>query len=174
MFKPAFDLARQNNLWITAHCAEIADEDDSTNILSFRPDRLGHMVILTPDIRQRLLSLQPPIPIEICPSSNFKTLGLNCHSEHPTVKQWLDSGYPFSINTDDTGVFGTSLSREYALVCEAFHFGNETVSQIAMDAVDQIFDAQIKDQLKDIFAEHIQSFLKKQQQQIILGEESTP
>jgi len=150
-FRPAFELARANNLSITMHCAEIDNTEDSKAILDFRPDRIGHMVAMSSEVELALLSIEPPIPIEICPSSNYKTLDLNSHRDHPTVKKWLMLGYPFSVNTDDTGVFGTSLSKELCIIAEAFHLDSEAVKQISLATVQHIFDRKLVPVLQDRF-----------------------
>ena len=43
---------------------------------------------------------QERTPIEICPSSNLKTLRLGCLADHPTLGRWLETSHPISINTD--------------------------------------------------------------------------
>lgn len=47
----------------------------------------GHLSLL----RER------PIPVELCPSSNMKTLELASHSQHPTLERFLQDRYPFSM-----------------------------------------------------------------------------
>jgi adenosine deaminase len=41
----------------------------------------------------------------------MKTLELASHSQHPTLERFLAAGYPFSLNTDDAGVFSTTCSK---------------------------------------------------------------
>ena len=43
---------------------------------------------------------QARTPIEICPSSNLKTLRLGRLTDHPTLGRWLKTSHPISINTD--------------------------------------------------------------------------
>ena len=52
-----------------------------------------------------------PIPIELCPTSNMKTLRLSSLAAHPTLRRWVEGGYPVSISTDDFGVFSTTASQ---------------------------------------------------------------
>ena len=52
-----------------------------------------------------------PIPIELCPTSNMKTLRLSSLAAHPTLRRWIEGGYPVSISTDDFGVFSTTASQ---------------------------------------------------------------
>lgn len=91
-FRPAFELARRSGLKVTVHCGEVADDADFLAVIAFRPERLGHAVVLGEEVRRTLLSLVPRIPIEICPTSNLLTLALAHHGEHPTVGDWLEEG----------------------------------------------------------------------------------
>lgn len=64
--------------------------------------------------------------IECNPTSNFKIGEINRYDQHPIHKfypykkspkrYWISS----SINTDDKGIFATSIEREYALIYAAF------------------------------------------------------
>ena len=99
-FLPCFEAARREGLLIAAHVGEIDHEADTDAILSFRPERLGHALLLTTAQKSRLST--KPIPIEICPTSNLKTLQLDNLQAHPTMAQWLRLSYPISISTDDS------------------------------------------------------------------------
>lgn len=64
------------------------------------------------------------IAIESNPTSNFKIGGIDRYDQHPIQKF-----FPYqknlgrtstSINTDDKGIFATSIEREYALIYAAF------------------------------------------------------
>lgn len=67
------------------------------------------------------------VAIECNPSSNIKIGEISRYDEHPILKFFnygLDTPYPrhdvaVSINTDDQGVFSTSLEREYSLMALA-------------------------------------------------------
>lgn len=67
------------------------------------------------------------ISIECNPSSNYKIGEMTRYDEHPIIKFFnsgLSTPYPphdiaVSINTDDQGVFSTSLEREYSLIALA-------------------------------------------------------
>jgi hypothetical protein len=50
--------------------------------------------------------------IEICPSTSYYLLGLRSYSDHPHIRKLLKSSYPFSLNTDDSGIFSTTISSE--------------------------------------------------------------
>lgn len=80
-------------------------------------------------IQQHLLEKieQRHIAIECNPSSNFKIGEMERYDQHPIVRFFnygLSTPYPrhdisVSINTDDQGVFSTSLEREFSLMALA-------------------------------------------------------
>ena len=46
---------------------------------------------------------RPPL-IEICPTSNYYTLNLKDHSEHPTLGSWIRNQYPIAVSTGESNV----------------------------------------------------------------------
>jgi adenosine deaminase len=42
-----------------------------------------------------------------------------------------DAGVPVTLNTDDPGIFGTSLCAEYELASREFGFGRKELEEIA-------------------------------------------
>jgi len=125
IFKEARELLK---LKITIHVAEIQNrEDESNTVLIFNPDRLGHALCLK---REHINVIEEQrIPIEICPTSNMKTLGLQSLSQHPTLKLWIKDNHPFCLSTDDAGVvFDTMPSNELALVANS---RNWSITQMA-------------------------------------------
>ena len=85
-------------------------------------------------VQEQLLSKieKKRIAIECNPSSNYKIGEMTRYDEHPILKFFnygLSTPYKrhdiaVSINTDDQGVFATSLEREYSLIAlamERFH-----------------------------------------------------
>lgn len=70
------------------------------------------------------------VPIEICPTSNLITLGHDSYDDHPFLSQWLAVDYPISINTDDRGIFNTSLTLELLRVKDDLGVGLADLVQI--------------------------------------------
>lgn len=50
--------------------------------------------------------------IEICPSTAYFLLGLHSYADHPHLRRFMSLHYPISINTDDSGIFSTTLTQE--------------------------------------------------------------
>ena len=57
--------------------------------------------------------------IEICPTTSYYLLGLKSFSDHPHIRKLIKHSYPFSINTDDSGLFSTSLTKEITHMFDA-------------------------------------------------------
>jgi adenosine deaminase len=51
----------------------------------------------------------------------------------------LDAGIPVSINTDNRTVSGISLSHEYEVLDNIFHFTEDELRRIYTDSVDVAF-----------------------------------
>ena len=73
------------------------------------------------------------IPLEICITSNVMTGVVGAVREHP-VRQLYDAGVPITLNTDDPGIFQTTLCAEYELAATLFGFGEEELRTIAENA----------------------------------------
>jgi len=180
-FEPCFALAKNAGLKSSIHCGEIPcavtlDEGnaatdfvfhEASDILAFRPDRLGHALLLTDAMFEELEKLPYKIPIECCPTSNVMTLELATHYEgdlvhglrrHPRLGKWLDSDYPISISTDDPGIFNTDPTMELLLVAEAFRMEDPLrIVRLIVNAVEHIFES---NSLKAEIQEAMINFMK--------------
>ena len=87
-----------------------------------------------------------PIPIELCPSSNMATLGLSNLENHPTAGALIRQRYPFAVCTDDSGVFSTTLSTEYAQLAVAFRLTKAEMAALAVRAAECIWR---KDEMRE-------------------------
>ena len=173
LFRPHFQRARDAGLRLTIHCAEIPCDckeqqqqqqaqayEEARAILEFAPDRIGHALLLPPDLMQRLFEQE--IPVETCPTSNVMTLELarnhadGTHltllqglAQHGNLRQWLDRKHPITIATDDPGVFGTTLTKEWWLVARTFDLPKEHFDNLASQSLEYAFcDEATKDAIE--------------------------
>ncbi|CAI5741384.1 unnamed protein product [Hyaloperonospora brassicae] len=171
--------ARDGGLKLAVHFAEHFDEDESSRILDFRPDRLGHACCLSEPLYAKMLALR--IPVEVCLTSNAHTLAryrneedCKCPSSandevpgpcmcgyalHPHKRllanergQERHGVYPMCLCTDDCGVLGTTLSLEYMRAAQAFGLSNARLSAIAQAPIESIFDQSQVPRLKALFS----------------------
>ncbi|PYT31692.1 MAG: adenosine deaminase [Acidobacteria bacterium] len=139
-FGEVFQFARSNGLRLTAHAGETAGPESIWGALRLGAERIGHGIRAIEDpVLMRHLRDQN-IPLEVCISSNVSTGAVNSLAEHP-VKRLYEASVPIVLNTDDPGIFDTTLRREYDLAAEAFGFSDQELRGIAENGFKYAFAA---------------------------------
>jgi len=99
------------------------------------------------------LKLEPRlrIPVEVCMSSNVICSTVPTYEKHHAGL--LHNKVPLILCTDDKGVFCCTLSGEYRIAAQTFHWDRETLFNIARDAVNHCFAREEeKDELRKLFS----------------------
>ncbi len=117
-FARFFEDARKAGLHTTIHTGEAPNPLsgkwilDAINILG--AERIGHGVqaINSPEVMQVLI--ERDIPLEVCPYSNYLTQAFNSYEAHP-LKKLIEAGVPVTLNSDDPGMFGSTLTDDYII-----------------------------------------------------------
>ena len=138
--RSVFEEARRCNLKVSIHTAETTSQTDTPEILDFKPDRLGHCNYLSDTEFQKIL--EDRIPVELCPSSNIHTMGLESVQDHHFGMFWKNR-HPICICTDDTLLLDTTLSKEYEMVRNGFGLSDQDVKEILGYAKESIFDKEV-------------------------------
>ncbi|KAF5339442.1 hypothetical protein D9611_009797 [Ephemerocybe angulata] len=122
LFDTFFAEARKAGLGITLHIAETLENtpEETLQLLSYRPDRLGHATFLNQEAMQ--IVMKDNAPIEICLTSNLLCKTATDLDNHH-IQQYLKCNHPVAICTDDTLPFRTNLLAEYALLFAARPLG---------------------------------------------------
>lgn len=104
-------------------------EGDKAAIYKIPRHIRGAYVSLIEKVQQQMLTRieRLHIAIECNPTSNYKIGEMERYDQHPILKFYnhgIQTPYPHhevsvSINTDDSGIFATSIDREYALMALA-------------------------------------------------------
>ena len=76
--------------------------------------------------------------MEVCLTSNVLTESVPSVESHH-LKDLLAANHPVCLCTDDTGVFNTSLSEEYAIAAEALSLSQQQLFDMAVAAVHHSF-----------------------------------
>lgn len=158
---PAFDYAARHQLPITIHAGEafgIASIEQAIDVCG--ANRIGHGVRIVDDID---VSDLPPklgavasylrdagVCFELCPSSNLHTgaLGPDARiADHPFAL--LDScGFNVTVNCDNRLMSHTTLSREFALLVEAFDYSMSDIKRFTVNAMRSAFcSAEVRERL---------------------------
>lgn len=163
-FAAAFDYLKRRNMEFTIHAGEAFGLPSIWEAVQLcGASRLGHGVRLVEDIaadgtlgelagyvRDRRIAL------EVCPSSNLQTGICDTIAEHP-FGLLARLRFRVTVSCDNRLMSRTTLSRELALLSEAFGYGLEDLRRFSLNAAKSAFlpwDRRLEliDQVKDGFA----------------------
>ncbi|PWU51882.1 adenosine deaminase [Micromonospora globispora] len=144
----AFEYLQRENFHFTIHAGEAFGLPSIWQAIQWcGADRLGHGVRIVDDITPG----EPPalgrlaayvrdkrIPLELCPSSNVQTGAAPSIAEHP-IGLLRDLRFRVTVNTDNRLMSGTSMSREMALLVEAFGYGWKELQWFTINAMKSAF-----------------------------------
>ena len=157
IFKEAFRKAKLHGLKITLHFAEIHASSsilELKTLLSFEPDRLGHVIHVPNTIKNEIKGKK--LGLELCVSCNVQAKLIEGDVADHHFVSWIKTECPVILcvsvpmphpalwltvwmQTDDVGVFGSKLSNEYLLVAEAFSLSRNDLISLCERAVEAIF-----------------------------------
>jgi adenosine deaminase len=134
-FTDVYEKARQAGLHTTAHAGEAAGPESIwAAINNLKVERIGHATRAIEDEKLVDYLAERSIPLEICPISNVKTGVIESIKKHP-VRYYYDRNIPVSINTDDPGMFGNSLTEEYESLANELGFIRDEIRTMLFNAV---------------------------------------
>ncbi|KAF3811895.1 Adenine deaminase [Colletotrichum gloeosporioides] len=136
MFKPIYDAAREAGVRRTAHAGE---EGPAAFVVSALDDldvqRVDHGRRSNEDEALMARLAQTKTLLSLCPISNVVLRGVTEIKELP-IREFLDKGVRFSINSDDPAYFGGYILENYFAVQEAFKLTMEEWEGIAVGSVE--------------------------------------
>ncbi|MFC7266234.1 adenosine deaminase [Streptomyces lutosisoli] len=166
----AFEYLKRENNHFTIHAGEAFGLPSIWQALQWcGADRLGHGVRIIDDIQVledgsvklgRLASYvrDKRIPLEMCPSSNLQTGAADSYAAHP-IGLLRRLHFRATVNTDNRLMSGTSMSREFEHLVEAFDYTLDDVQWFSVNAMKSAFIpfderlAMINDVIKPGYAE---------------------
>lgn len=146
----AFEYLRRENAHFTIHAGEAFGLPSIWEALQWcGADRLGHGVRIIDDVEldadgePRLGALasyvrDKRIPLELCPSSNIQTGAAASIAEHP-FGLLTALRFRVTVNTDNRLMSATSMSREFALLAEAFGYDLDDFQWFTVNALKSAF-----------------------------------
>jgi len=145
----AFEYLQRENFHFTIHAGEGFGLPSIWQALQWcGADRLGHGVRIVDDIttgpdgarlgRLAAYVRDKRIPLELCPSSNVQTGAAASIAEHP-IGLLRDLRFRATVNTDNRLMSGTTMSREMALLVDAFGYGWTDLQWFTINAMKSSF-----------------------------------
>lgn len=147
----AFEYLRRENAHFTIHAGEAFGLPSIWQAIQrCGADRLGHGVRIIDDIdvtgdepllgRLAHYVRDRRIPLEMCPSSNLQTAAVEGTdiADHP-LGRLKELGFRVTVNTDNRLMSGTSMSREFSLVSEAFGYDLDDLRWFTVNAMKSAF-----------------------------------
>ncbi|CAM5421547.1 adenosine deaminase [Streptomyces tanashiensis] len=146
----AFEYLKRENNHFTIHAGEAFGLPSIWQALQWcGADRLGHGVRIIDDIevaddgsvrlgRLAAYVRDKRIPLEMCPSSNLQTGAAASFAEHP-IGLLRTLHFRATVNTDNRLMSGTSMSREFELLTEAFDYTLDDMQWFTVNAMKSAF-----------------------------------
>jgi adenosine deaminase len=147
----AFEYLQRENAHFTIHAGEGFGLPSIWQAIQWcGADRLGHGVRIVDDIETGPGD-EPPnlgrlaayvrdkrIPLEMCPTSNIQTGAAKSIAEHP-IGLLRELSFRVTVNTDNRLMSGTSLSEEFAKLCDAFGYDWDDLQWFTVNAIKSAF-----------------------------------
>ncbi|MCX8650666.1 adenosine deaminase [Gilliamella sp. B2776] len=148
-FKDAHELATQLKLKKSYHAGEIESAESIIQALKHGAQRIGHGIRAIENNNLIRELVEKKVTLEIALTSN-RILVNELHGDirnHP-VRQLYDYGVRITLNTDDAGIFGTDIEKEYHLASSIFGFSRLELLDITLCGIDAAFvEDSVKEQL---------------------------
>lgn len=147
-YKDLFDKAREYNIPFTIHAGEAAGADSVRKAVEFGAKRIGHAVTAFDDSKLVDEIIDKGIVLEMCPTSNIQTRAVDDMSKYPLM-YYLEKGVKVTINTDDMGIEGTTLQKEFDYIEKTFKVTSVQKKELCLNAVSAAFTTdEVKNWLK--------------------------
>lgn len=138
LLKPALVKARDNGLKVTVHCSELftyGSSQEVSEMIEFGADRMANCFFLTSEFEEVIRT--SGIPVEVCLTSSVKTRAVE--SYQGLQKHVMKNGENMVLCTEHAGVFGTSLSMEFAIASRTYSMSREDLCILALRSIDAAF-----------------------------------
>jgi adenosine deaminase len=137
--RDAFYLILDHNINSTVHAGEGFGPPSIAQALHYcGAHRIGHGTRLLEDEDLMNFVLDHRIPLEVCLTSNVQTRTVRTLRKHP-FKLYLELGLRVTLNTDNTTVSNTTISKEYAHAAGAFGLTPYQVKRIVINGFKSAF-----------------------------------
>jgi adenosine deaminase len=139
LHREAFRLACEYGIPVTIHAGEAGGAENIFEAIeNLGAVRIGHGIRLREDRRVFDLAKQKGTALEICVTSNIQTKAAASFETHP-VREYFDAGLPVTVNTDNTTVSNTNMTREFEILSDRYGFTHDEMKQLVYNAANVAF-----------------------------------
>ncbi|KAJ3325922.1 hypothetical protein HDV06_002307 [Boothiomyces sp. JEL0866] len=158
-FKHVFQTAKEHGLGVTIHAGEAGTSENVREAIEeLGATRIGHGVMILQDDQVVELAKSNNVLLEVCPISNWYCGVVPDYQSHP-IRKLLDRGLKVSINSDDAGIFHTSLVQDYQMLIQHFNVTEREFLEMNLNALHASFvDQNLKDQ---VYKLHFEPYLSQ-------------
>ncbi|MCX7977934.1 MAG: adenosine deaminase [Bdellovibrionaceae bacterium] len=132
-FADIFARAKKAGLRITIHAGESPGPQAAQRVREaveiLGAERIGHGVQVVHDPLVLDFVRERGVVLEVCPISNWLTRAFPRWADHP-IRKLIASGVKITINSDDPGIFGTTLTDDYFVLHQVHGLGLEYFRQM--------------------------------------------
>ncbi len=133
-FQRLYAEAKKAGLRLTNHAGETTGPEAIWEALAIGSERIGHALSAIQDEKLVQELKTRSIPLELCPTSNFRTGVCPSFAAHP-LRRLFDLGLTVTLNSDDPAFFGSDLANEYLLAHTEQGFTREELRQLAANSI---------------------------------------
>ena len=157
------DLRRQySGVKLSIHAGEV-DEPNAhvRETLLLGADRIGHGLNLIADDDMMRLMRHGPYLVEINLISNLKLGYFDDFAQHP-FPEYLRTGIPVALSTDDRGMWDSTLTDEFFVAVKEFDLSWSEIKLLSRNSLAHAFVSEkLKQELLDKYAQEIKRFERK-------------
>lgn len=124
-----------HNVRLSIHAGEVDEPNNHIrDTLLLGADRIGHGVNLITDPDTMLLMRHGPYLVEINLISNLLLEYMGSFEEHP-FPEYLRTGIPVALSTDDRGMWDSNLTDEFFVAVKAFNLSWNELLQLSRNSL---------------------------------------
>ena len=131
------------------HAGEICGPESIREAIKFGAKRIGHGIAAIKDETLIATLIDKNISLEVSPTSNRILVSeLNQSLANHPLRKLYDKGVRLTLNTDDAGLFGTDIGKEYQIAATQFNFSRIELLDITLCGLEAAFvETNIKEKL---------------------------
>lgn len=138
---------RNEGYKLVPHAGEVSGTEENIQIAvtELGCERIGHGIQAANDENLMNLLREKEVTLEISVLSNYFAGVLPENEKHP-IRILYDAGIPITLNSDDPGLFGTSIYMEYKMANHDFGFTREELYDMTWTGAKSAF---VEDAVKE-------------------------